>query len=516
MLDFRTMFRKIILLLGFICIAINLSAQDDEANSDELFSVIDTSKELLKFNIQQLDEYFTGKYESGKFNGNVLIAQKGKPIFSKSYGYAIKETWEKLSIHSSFQLASTSKPFTAAALLILVDRGKINLDDTLQVYFPDFPYSNITVRMLLCHRTGLPDYLIFSEKYWNSQKYMDNWDVYYMMECNKPKILAAPNTTFDYNNTNYVILAALVEKVSGLSFDKYLEKNIFKPLGMNHTWVWHPEDSRKKSQTYGYSYSWKRRVPDMYDGVWGDKGIYSTVEDLLKWDQSWYTNIILSPKSIKEAYKNNNVTSSRKNYGLGWRTYSTDEGSKIIYHNGWWHDYNIVFKRYLKDTTTIIIFSNKYNQSVYKTDPVLAILNNKKLPIKDTMPAVILYDTSSIKLQLSVKADSIKRAADSIFLIDQKKDLTKVSSNQTTIKKDSNTIVKNTPSNSTPKPAPPKPPVPKKPTYPITHIIKKGDTLYSLAKKYDCTVEEIKKWNKLTAPDIKIGGKLIIKKPGSK
>lgn len=508
-----TIVQKIFLSLIFIILLFPVWAQDDEPNSDELFSVIDTSKELLKFNIQQLDEYFDTKYKAGKFNGNVLIAQKGKPIFSKSYGYANRETWEKLNINSSFQLASTSKPFTAAAILILVDRGQIKLDDTLQVYFPDFPYSNITVRMLLCHRSGLPDYLLFSEKYWDTKKYMDNWDVYYMMECYKPKIVATPNTTFDYNNTNFVLLAALVEKVSGLTFDKFLEKNIFKPLGMYNTWVWHPEDTRKKNQTYGYSYSWKRRNPDMYDGAWGDKGIYSTVEDMLKWDQSWYTNIILSPKTIKEAYKGNNVTSSRKNYGLGWRTYSTDEGSKIIYHNGWWHDYNIVFKRYLKDTTTIIIFSNKYNQSVYKTDPVLAILNNKQLPIKDTLPIKSSGDSLSQFLVLSYKADSIKKVADSIFILNQKKEMPKTSPTSTA-KKD--TIPSTKPSTTTTKVIPPKPPAPKKPTFPLTHVIKKGDTLYSLAQKYDCTVEEIKKWNKLSSSDIKIGGKLIIKKAGSK
>lgn len=498
---------RYILLFFLIFTKYALYAQDEDPTSDELFSVIDTTKELFEYNLKQLDDYFSSRQQSGKFNGNVLIAQKGKPIFSKAYGFANRDTWEKLNINSTFQLASTSKPFTSTAILMLADKGKLKLDDTLQTYFPDFPYKGITVRMLLCHRSGLPDYLVFSQKYFAEKKYLDNWDVFYMMECNKPKPVAPPNTSFDYNNTNYVLLAALVEKVSGIRFDKFLEYNIFKPLGMKNTWVWHPTQSRKKGQTYGYSYSWKKRDPDMFDGAWGDKGIYSNVEDMLKWDQSFYTNLLLSPKMIKEAFASNNITSSRKNYGLGWRTYSTDDGSKIVYHNGWWHDYNIVFKRYLKDTTTIIIMSNKYNQSVYKTDPVLGLLNNKKLPVKDTIP--ILKD--SLGQYPGNKYDSIwakTNQKDSIKSnpIPVKKDSIPIKNNSIT--KVDTILSKNT--------TPPKPPVkkplpPPKPKFPLTHIVKKGDTLYSLSKKYGCNIEEIKKWNKLSSPDIKMGQKLIIK-----
>lgn len=443
----------------------------------------DSQYALLQKKIDQLDRYFSQKYQMGAFNGNVLIAVKGVPIYKGSFGYAVKETKERLDLKSSFQLASTSKPFTAAAVLMLVDQGKVKLDATLDEYFEGFPYEGITVRMLLSHRTGLPDYLNFAKLYFKGS-YLSNKEVLNIMVSKKPKPLNKPDRAFDYNNTNYALLAALVEEVSGMSFSAYADKYIFKPLGMNDTWVWNPREERKHNETYGYNAGWKKRSPDMFDGVTGDKGVYSTVEDMLKWDQAWYDCKLFSERLVRESYKPNSGDAA-KNYGLGWRMNEGPTGSQVIYHNGWWHEYNIVFKRFISDSTTIIVLSNKYNQDVYKTGPIESILFDDSKQITPTYDAYfasrnnedenngevagVKYVMPSNPTPFQIRAQAIDETADNAS---QGGDESEQS---------------------------------------IWHYVKKGDTLFNIAQRYNLTVETLKKWNKMAGANIQLGQKLLIK-----
>jgi CubicO group peptidase (beta-lactamase class C family) len=437
----------------------------------------------LQKKIDQLDRYFTQKHQLGALNGNVLIAIKGVPIYKESFGYAVKETKERLNIKSSFQMASTSKPFTAAAVLMLVDQGKVNLDATLDEYFKGFPYEGVTVRMLLSHRTGLPDYLNFAKLYYKGS-YLTNKDVVDMMVNKKPKALNKPDRVFDYNNTNYALLAALVEEISGMSFSAYVEKHIFKPLGMNDTWVWNPREARKSNETYGYNASWKKRSPDMFDGVAGDKGVYSTVEDMLKWDQAWYDCTLISEKLVKEAYKPYSG-SSAKNYGLGWRMNEGPTGSQVIYHNGWWHEYNIVFKRFISDSTTIIVLSNKYNQDVYKTGAVENILFNDTkdmMPTYDSYFAVRNNDDDNNDQAVAVKY--VMPSNPTPFQI-------RTAAVEETAENASQGGDESEQS--------------------IWHFVKKGDTLFNIAQRYNLSVETLKKWNKIAGANIQLGQKLLVK-----
>lgn len=325
--------------------------------------------------IHQLDCFFEEKVKSG-FNGSVLINYKGTPIFERYYGY--KDYHEKIPLtpRSTFQIASTSKTFTSGAILLLLQQNMLSLNDTIDKYFPNFPYKNITIRMLLNHRSGLPDYLSFSETYWKNKKvFMQNDDVLGLLYKFKPKALATPDTRFRYNNTNFVLLALIVEKVSGMPFCDFMHQNIFLPLGMSDTWYYDPLSVRN-SATKGYKGSRYYEDQIVYtDGVTGDKGIYSTVKDLYKWDQALYSGKFIKPELLGLAYTPQSFEKQgNKNYGLGWRMNDQADGTRLIYHNGWWHSYNSVFNRKISDNTTIIILSNHYSQSVYKIQPIWDIL----------------------------------------------------------------------------------------------------------------------------------------------
>jgi len=451
--------------------------------SDNNFLVKDSADASIQKSVSNIDKYYSSLFQSGKFNGNILISYKGNTIYKKSFGYAVKDSREMLNAESSFQLASTSKPFTAAAILQLYEQGKLSLEDLVSDYYPGFPYK-VTIRNLLSHRSGLPDYMdcagLFPKK-----TYLSNQDVMDMFIQRRPRALTSPNAVFKYNNSNFAILAALVEKISGEDFDQYCEENIFEPLGMKNTWVWHPEQSRKKGQTNGYNASWTLRRPDMFDGVHGDKGVYSTAEDLLKWDQSWNNHQLLKATTVKAAYEGQSKGSSGKDYGLGWRTKELDNNKKMIYHNGWWHDYNIVFKRFIDDSLTIIILSNKFNQAIYKTEYVETALLEKNN----------FFDTNLNKVLYAKKEDEEDDVEENKSIIELNPfnyitNNTIVSTNSKS--SDNQNLVKNSKLN--------------------VYVVKKGDTLFNIAQKFDITIETLKKWNKMATANIQLGQKLFIDK----
>jgi CubicO group peptidase (beta-lactamase class C family) len=328
--------------------------------------------------INALDCYFSKRVDSLGFNGAVLVIYRGTPILEGYYGYSNFSNKTKLNKRSSFQIASTTKTFTSGAILMLHQEGYLDIDDTLQKYFPNFPYKGITIRMLLNHRSGLPNYLNFSESYWvNKSSYMSNEDVLNQLQKFKPKTLAAPNTKFYYNNTNYVLLALIIEKTSGYKYHDFMHKFIFHPLGMHDTHVFDPRNQHK-NEVKGYKGSaWKEDNLVYTDGVTGDKGIYASVLDLHKWDQALYAGKLIKPEVLNLAFTPQSFEKpGNKNYGLGWRMTDQEDGTRIIYHNGWWHSFNSVFNRKISDGTTIIILSNHYSQSVYKIKEIWDILYN--------------------------------------------------------------------------------------------------------------------------------------------
>lgn len=337
----------------------------------------DSNSAELNHAVQRLDSYYAIQCRHG-FNGSVLIGYKGKILYERYYGYANREELLRLDANSASQLASTSKTFTAAAVLYLNQQKYLNIDEKVKTYLPQFPYDNITVRMLLCHRSGIPDYLKWALKYYPKNKPITNSDLMDLFARVKPPLESRPNTKFKYCNSNYAILASIIEEVTEISYPDFMKKYIFEPLGMKHTFVYNPY----KACPYGTAISYKgwRREPDQLgDGVYGDKGIYSTVQDMYRWDQSFYRNTFLNNETLEMAYGPCSFEKKgQKNYGLGWRMLCFTNGNKIIYHNGWWHGNNTVFYRFIQENFTIIILGNKLNNNIYRQTKVLySIIKNK-------------------------------------------------------------------------------------------------------------------------------------------
>ena len=344
----------------------------------------DTTLPENKAIIHRLDSFYRTQVRAG-FNGSVLIGRKGKVIYERYFGLANREAQIRLNPTSASQLASVSKTFTAAAILYLHEKKYIDINQKVSEYIKDFPYEAITVKMLLNHRSGIPDYTKWVPRYRKDQRTpMTNSQVMRMFAKYKPALEFRPDTRFKYSNSNYAILSSVIEEVTEASFADFMKAYIFEPLGMKHTFVYEPSKGLPAGSAISYKYNWVRE-PDMFaDGVTGDKGIYSTVEDMYRWDQSFYKKILLSNETIELAYGPCSFEKPGvKNYGLGWRMFCYPSGEKIIYHNGWWHGNNTVFYRFIQENFTIIVLGNKYNNAIYRQAKVVNALV-KNIPVGDT------------------------------------------------------------------------------------------------------------------------------------
>lgn len=315
-----------------------------------------------------LDSYFKTMCRENLFNGSILIAEKGKVIYENFSGYSRYETKDTLSVQSAFQLASVSKQFTAAAIMLLKERGLLNYSDTVQRFYPDFPYKDITIKQLLTHHAGLGNYMYFSSDSFDFSQSTDNRRLMEYIIHFKPPVYYQAGQRFDYSNTGYAILAAIVEKITQKPFEDFLNDEFFAPLQMKHTFVFDGDTKKLENRSFatcGYTFSWRKKEHTWHDGVLGDKGIYSTAQDLLRWDQALYTNKILKQETLQEAFSPlcSDLDSSR-NYGYGWRINILDNGYKEVYHGGWWHGYNTLFVRLPEDNRTIIILTNKRNRAL--------------------------------------------------------------------------------------------------------------------------------------------------------
>ncbi|MAE15287.1 MAG: hypothetical protein CL821_06815 [Crocinitomicaceae bacterium] len=340
------------------------------------------SIELLKTDARQnkIDDYFSRKYKRKQFNGNILFAENGKIISHKSYGYANLKTKEKLTENHSFQLASVSKPFTSVAILQLIENGQINLNDTLQKFFPNFPYEGITIHQLLCHRSGLSQYTHFCDapdSIWpDKSKTINNQDVINIISKINPLINFPPDRRYYYCNTNYLLLASIVKKISGIEFKQYLKENIFSPIDMNNSIVY---DRTNFNDLIMPTQGYENRTPweDVYlNGVVGDKGVYSTTMDLLKFDRALEKNLLINDSLKKLAFSKKNKDYNRnKNYGYGFRLKEHNKYGKIVYHTGWWKGYRSYYIKILKKDQTIIILNNVKRGRFLNIDKLIDLIN---------------------------------------------------------------------------------------------------------------------------------------------
>jgi len=267
---------------------------------------------------------------------------------------------------------------------MLFDSKSLSIGQPVSAFLPGFPYPKITIRNLLNHRSGLPNYVYFTEDLgWDTKNTLTNADILQLMISNSALLkVGRPNAYFDYCNTNYALLALVIEKVSSLSFSAYLDQTIFKVLGMDNSFVFSMDKSEKVLPSFKFN---NQKEPFMYlDAIYGDKNIYSTPRDMMKWDMALYDTAFISEKIRSEAFKGYSYERRGiKNYGLGWRLYEMPSGKKIIYHNGWWHGNNTVFSRLPQDSTAIIVLGNKFNRSIYQAKKIAGIFDGYGINIED-------------------------------------------------------------------------------------------------------------------------------------
>jgi CubicO group peptidase (beta-lactamase class C family) len=323
------------------------------------------------------------KYDTAKINGCFLIAAEGEPFYCKCFGFENRVDSVPLHPYSIFQLASVTKPFTATAILQLCERGKIKLENKVVDYIPEFPFSQITVENLLNHTAGLLDYLndyhIF-KNYFPKKEIFDNQDLLELLVKNKHifKPRTAPGAAYRYSNTGYAMLALIIEKVTGLSYEEYMRQNIFIPCQMHQTFVTrniyrcNPQGIVQPYKSYVCN---PKAHYDFLDGVVGDKGIYSTVYDVLQFDQHLYQGKIVSDSLLKVAFLPSQSKNGRSiNYGLGWRLDTHPSLGNVVYHRGFWNSYNPALIRYIDNKYTVIILHN--NTQDYSCTSILKDLAN--------------------------------------------------------------------------------------------------------------------------------------------
>ena len=344
--------------------------------------IVDTKIDSIKYKaeIYRLDTLFTKLYNANTFNGNVLIAKGKSIIYQKSFGYGIKESNKLLNDSSIFQLASVSKVITGVAILLLFEQGKLNLDTKVCDILTDFPYKKITIKHLLSHRSGLPNYTYFCEEYLsNSKCSLSNQQMLDIMIKYQPKSYLDPGLQFNYCNTNYALLGLIIEKISKKSYSTFLKEDLFMPLGMNHSYTALNIDSTKEHITHGYTTKYGWVANDKYDGVLGDKGIYTTTYDLFLLSTALYQRKLLANTTQQLAYTPYSSEKKLSNYGFGWRMKNMNDSTKEVFHNGWWHGYRTSFHRRLKDSLTIIVLSNRLDNSVYSTWRIYAAIDGPQI-----------------------------------------------------------------------------------------------------------------------------------------
>nr|WP_297308579.1 serine hydrolase domain-containing protein [uncultured Flavobacterium sp.] len=326
-----------------------------------------------------VENFYQKNIKKPGFSGGFLMAKNGEVIFEDYDGYSNFALKEKINANTPMHVASVGKVITAVTVLRLVDKKKINLDESVSTYLEDFPYKEITVRQLLNHRSGLPYYGNFTEipGIWDRKQTLTNNDVIELLKNTAEiKLESKPNTRFKYCNTNYVLLASIVEKVTGKTFQEALKILILNPLKMKDTFVF-DDIKNKDTVTQSYHANNKKMHWDYLDGTYGDKNIYTTPRDMLKLDKALYSDQFLS-KNMKEqmfkGYSYEKVGSN--NYGLGFRLIEPKEGDTYTFHNGWWRGNKTSFVTLQKDTIAIICFNNKNSALAYKTKELAAEFGN--------------------------------------------------------------------------------------------------------------------------------------------
>lgn len=316
-------------------------------------------------------------------NGQFLVAKNGHVIYQKASGFANFGEQKEMFPTTPLHVASVSKVATSLAILRLVDQKKIILDEKVINHLPDFPYPEITIRMLLNHRSGVPYYGYFTHGIWNPKKTLRNKDILALLNKYKFSLNFVPGTKFAYCNTNYALLALIVEKVSGKKFPEAMKELIFEPLQMKNTFIL---DNPKMYGDVAPSYNSKHELQEFnyLDAIYGDKNMYTTALDLLQMDKGTYSAKFLSDSLHKQMFKGYSYEKPGKsNYGLGIRLKEMPGKDTYFFHSGWWHGNTACYASLRKDTICVIALSNVFTKNVYKINRLSAVFGNYPFEVEE-------------------------------------------------------------------------------------------------------------------------------------
>ncbi|MDI9239438.1 serine hydrolase domain-containing protein [Lysobacter sp. LF1] len=303
---------------------------------------------------------------------SVLVLRDGRPIVRRSYGMADMEARVAATPATNYRLASVSKQFTAASILLLAQDGRLGLDDPVRKWLPSLPEvaAPITVRHLLTHTSGLIDY----------EDVMDPADTRQVHDADVLHLLESQHTTYfppgqgyRYSNSGYALLSLIVERASGLRYADFLRQRIFLPLGMQGTVAFEDGISQVAHRAYGYSLengAWRRTDQSTTSAVLGDGGIYSSIDDLARWDAALYDERLLKADSLRQAFMPATKTDvADVEYGFGWRITGDS-----LWHSGETIGFRNVIVRYPKEHMTVVVLTNRDDPEPYETAKRIAVL----------------------------------------------------------------------------------------------------------------------------------------------
>ena len=361
------------------------------------FLSLKTNAQLTKERIKLIDSAIHYYYKRGLFNGNVLLAEKGKVVYQKALGIDNAIQGKPLSMESSFNLASVSKQFMATMIMMLQEKGKLQYDDLVAKHLPSFPYNNITIRNLLNHTSGLAEYEILAIQKNNTLDTLNNDKMLALLAQYKPDLKFEPGTKWEYSNTAYVLLGSIIVKESGMPVETFFQQQIVQPLKLQNTFIHYlnmkTTEAPHPTRVFGMDRMNGQFVSNdliRLDGVFGDGNVYSSATDLLKWDQALYTNKLISADNLKEAFTPVTLKDgTTHDYGFGW---AINKNESIVAHTGSWVGFRTFIERHLENKLTLIVLSSGNNGSVIKTISGIIKGENPKFPLTQLINNVKLID----------------------------------------------------------------------------------------------------------------------------
>ena len=335
--------------------------------------------------VRKLEKWLDERYKEKQFHGSILLAEKGKVIFEKLYGYEDINDKHKLSKYSSFNIASLSKPFTAMAIMLLEQEEELSYDDDIRKYIPELDYlSGVTIKHLLQHTSGLEDYISLTDKYWDKSKTFTSNNMIKMFQQYKPKAKFKAGEKFEYSNTGYVLLSEIVERISKKKYADFMKNRIFKPLKMNDSAIFNKlsDSNVLKHRVYGFKRAGVLGNSKIFhdlnylDGVAGDGAVYTTASDLFKWSRAIKNGTLVSKENYKKAFEVATLNDgSKSDYGFGWDL--AKDGSYS--HAGAWVGFSSYMIQNPKNDKLILLLDSSDN--MLRIIPDLGLTKNDSIAL---------------------------------------------------------------------------------------------------------------------------------------